>query len=86
LQSEPLAITMARSRDPIFLPSVRRRTYQFQANYTYSKTLDSADEAPRFPAIHPHSQSKVARAIADQIRINLNPQQQAVLKTLRVVK
>jgi TolB-like protein/DNA-binding winged helix-turn-helix (wHTH) protein/Flp pilus assembly protein TadD len=31
-------------------------------------------------------QSKVARAIADQIRINLNPQEQAALKTVRVVK
>jgi TolB-like protein/DNA-binding winged helix-turn-helix (wHTH) protein/Tfp pilus assembly protein PilF len=31
-------------------------------------------------------QSKVARAIADQIRINLNPHEQAVLKTVRVVK
>src|SRR5439155_20720460 len=31
-------------------------------------------------------QSKVARAIADQIRINLNPQEQAALKNLKVVK
>jgi TolB-like protein/DNA-binding winged helix-turn-helix (wHTH) protein/Flp pilus assembly protein TadD len=31
-------------------------------------------------------QSKVARAIADQIRINLNPQEQAALKNLEVVK
>src|SRR3984893_5831678 len=31
-------------------------------------------------------QSKVARAIADQIRINLNPQEQAALKMVRVVK
>jgi len=30
-------------------------------------------------------QSEVAGAIADQIRINVNPQQQAVLKTVRVV-
>jgi TolB-like protein/DNA-binding winged helix-turn-helix (wHTH) protein/Flp pilus assembly protein TadD len=30
-------------------------------------------------------QSQVARAIADQIRINLNPQEQAALKTARVV-
>jgi len=30
-------------------------------------------------------QSEVARAIADQIRINLNPQEQAALKTARVV-
>jgi len=31
-------------------------------------------------------QSKVARAIAEQIRINLNSQEQAALKTVRVVK
>jgi hypothetical protein len=31
-------------------------------------------------------QSKVARAIAEQIRINLNPQEQAALKNLKVVK
>ena len=31
-------------------------------------------------------QSKVARAIADQIRLNLNPQEQAALKTREVVK
>ena len=31
-------------------------------------------------------QSKVARAIADQIRINLNPQEQAALKSVKVVK
>jgi len=31
-------------------------------------------------------QSKVARAIADQIRINLNPQEQAALKNLKFVK
>jgi TolB-like protein/DNA-binding winged helix-turn-helix (wHTH) protein/Flp pilus assembly protein TadD len=31
-------------------------------------------------------QSKVARAIADQIRINLNPQEQAALKNLKIVK
>src|SRR5439155_16372999 len=31
-------------------------------------------------------QSKVARAIADQVRINLNPQEQAALKNLKVVK
>jgi TolB-like protein/Tfp pilus assembly protein PilF len=30
-------------------------------------------------------QSKVARAIADQIRINLNPQEQAALKSVKVV-
>jgi TolB-like protein/DNA-binding winged helix-turn-helix (wHTH) protein/Flp pilus assembly protein TadD len=30
-------------------------------------------------------QSQVARAIADQIRINLNPQEQAALKTVKVV-
>jgi TolB-like protein/DNA-binding winged helix-turn-helix (wHTH) protein/Tfp pilus assembly protein PilF len=30
-------------------------------------------------------QNQVARAIADQIRINLNPQEQAALKTVRVV-
>jgi hypothetical protein len=30
-------------------------------------------------------QSKVAGAIADQIRINVNPQEQAALKTVRVV-
>jgi TolB-like protein/DNA-binding winged helix-turn-helix (wHTH) protein/Flp pilus assembly protein TadD len=30
-------------------------------------------------------QNKVARAIADQIRINLNPQEKAALKTVRVV-
>jgi TolB-like protein/DNA-binding winged helix-turn-helix (wHTH) protein/Tfp pilus assembly protein PilF len=31
-------------------------------------------------------QNKVARAIADQIRINLNPQEQAALKTVKTVK
>ncbi|HKC80193.1 MAG TPA: tetratricopeptide repeat protein [Gemmatimonadaceae bacterium] len=31
-------------------------------------------------------QSKVAKAIADQIRINLNPQEQAALKNIEVVK
>jgi len=32
-----------------------------------------------------HSQNQVARAIADQIRINLNPQEQAALKNVKVV-
>jgi len=30
-------------------------------------------------------QSQVARAIADQIRINVNPQEQATLKNVKVV-